>query len=294
MQFSGEVYGLKCIQRLSYFLLCIAYPALIVYTSALFFFSTSDRIVASHKLHSNEEILETIISRRRGRKELVSPRCKVILRERLSAFDLQQHSVDKAGFKALLLECLRECAKEAGDPPENVCLLGRELLRLLEKELRVTHVGSVDIQTTERWKELCDVRNQITAAAVAGVVFDTTADASNVTALMTNTDVTSIELGKATKRTVLALEESIPILAKERRSVCKTEDVARVRYPQLMATTFTSGELVLAIVIFHDDDVKQLKTYKLPVSTTTSPVWLMPVPHGNVKGIKFHYMEEAV
>ena len=93
---------------------------------------------------------------------------------------------------------------------------------------------------------------------------------------------------------MLALEESIPILAKERRSVCKTEDVARVRYPQLMATTFASGELVLAIVIFHDDDVKQLKTYKLPVSTTTSPVWLMPVPHGNVKGIKFHYMEEAV
>ena len=44
---------------------------------------------------------------------------------------------------------------------------------------------------------------------MAGVVIDTTADASNVTALMTNTDVTSIELGKAAKPTLSALEETI-------------------------------------------------------------------------------------
>ena len=55
----------------------------------------------------------------------------------------------------------------------------------------------------------------ITTAAVAEVVIDTTADASNVTTLMANTDVTSIELGKAAKPTLSALEESIPILAKE-------------------------------------------------------------------------------
>ena len=74
----------------------------------------------------------------------------------------------------------------------------------------------------------------------------------------------------------------------------KTEDIARVRYAQLMATTSASGELVLAIVISQDGDVKQLTTHKIPVSTTTAPVWLMLVPHGNVKGIKNHYMEEAV
>ena len=76
-----------------------------------FFLPTPDKIVASQKLHSNEEYFKAIISRRGGRKELVSPRCKVILRERLSAFDLQQHSVDKAGFKALLLDGLRKCNK---------------------------------------------------------------------------------------------------------------------------------------------------------------------------------------
>ena len=129
---------------------------------------------------------------------------------------------------------------------------------------------------------------------MAGVVIVTTADASSVTALMANTDVTSIELGKAAKPTLSALEESITILAKERRSVCKTEDVARVRYAQLMATTSASGELVLAIVISQDGDVKQLTTHKFPVSTTTATVSLMLVPHRNVKGVKYHYMEEAV
>ena len=75
-----------------------------------FFLQTPKRIVASQKLHSNEEYFKAIIYRRGGRKELGSPRCKAILREKLSAFDLQ-HSVDKAGFKALLLDGLRKCNK---------------------------------------------------------------------------------------------------------------------------------------------------------------------------------------
>ena len=74
----------------------------------------------------------------------------------------------------------------------------------------------------------------------------------------------------------------------------KTEDIARVRYAQLMATTSASGELVLAIAISQDCDVKQLATQKIPVSTATATVSLMLVPHRNVKGIKYHYMEEAV
>ena len=45
---------------------------------------------------------------------------------------------------------------------------------------------------------------------------------------------------------------------------------------------------------FDREIEKFLRDFTHVDDSTTAPVWLMLVPHGNVKGIKYHYMEEAV
>ena len=194
-----------------------------------------------------------------GRPRTLTKHSVELLKQQVEARDIRQDSFTPTSFAKAVVDAMKIQSLIATGRDDQVKAPSSRTIYRLRKEIAPVTVSEACVQNERRMIVGMDIRNALSCAAMAKLVMDPANELVRM-ALLTNTDVTSIQLERSTG-TVIAGKHAAERLKSEGKSISRTMEGMQSRCVSIMTTISAAGELLCTIIIIRDAAVQSFSKH---------------------------------